>query len=67
MILGFLFLTQTFLKYCKALSTEKHRRHINIYYYYYYYYYYYIIIIIILLLIYLKPRSTQACFSLFLN
>ena len=42
MILGFLFLTQTFLKYCKALSTEKHRRHINIY----YYYYYYIIIII---------------------
>ena len=35
MILGFLFLTQTFLKYCKALSTEKYRRHINIYYYYY--------------------------------
>ena len=46
MILGFLFLTQTFLKYCKALSTEKHRRHINIY---YYYYYYYIIIIIIII------------------
>ena len=41
MILGFLFLNQTFLKFCKALSTEKYRRHINIYYYYYYYYYIY--------------------------
>ena len=38
MILGFLFFIQTFLKHCKALSTEKYRRYINIYYYYYYYY-----------------------------
>ena len=37
MILGFLFFIQTFLKHCKALSTEKYRRYINIYYYYYYY------------------------------
>ena len=36
MILGFLFFIQTFLKHCKALSTEKYRRYINIYYYYYY-------------------------------
>ena len=41
MILGFLFFIQTFLKHCKALSTEKYRRYINIYYYYYYYYYHY--------------------------
>ena len=41
MILGFLFFIQTFLKHCKALSTEKYRRYINIYYYYYHYYYYY--------------------------
>ena len=34
MILGF-------LKHCKALSTEKYRRYINIFYYYYYYFYYY--------------------------
>ena len=38
MILGFLFFIQTFLKHCKALSTEKYRRYINIYNYYYYYY-----------------------------
>ena len=31
MILEFLFLI--FLKHCKALSTEKYRRYINIYYY----------------------------------
>ena len=30
MILGFLFFIQTFLKYCKALSTEKYKRYINI-------------------------------------
>ena len=30
MILGFLFFIQTFLKHCKALSTEKYRRYINI-------------------------------------
>ena len=30
MILGFLFLIQTFLKHCKALSTEKNKRYINI-------------------------------------
>ena len=31
MILGFLFFfNQTFLKRCKALSTEKYRRYINI-------------------------------------
>ena len=36
MILGFLFFIQNFLKHCKALSTEKYRRYINIYYYYYY-------------------------------
>ena len=47
MILGFLFFIQTFLKHCKALSTEKYRCYINIllllllYYYYYYYYYCY--------------------------
>ena len=41
MILGFLFFIQNVLKHCKALSTEKYRRYINIYYYYYYYYYYY--------------------------
>ena len=35
MILGFLFFIQNFLKQCKALSTEKYRRYINIYYYYY--------------------------------
>ena len=39
MILGFLFFFQNFLKQCKALSTEKYRRYINIYDYYYYYYY----------------------------
>ena len=36
MILGFSVIIQTFLKHCKALSTEKYRRYINIYYYYYY-------------------------------
>ena len=36
MILGFLFFIQNILKHCKALSTEKYRRYINIYYYYYY-------------------------------
>ena len=30
MILGFLFFIPTFLKHCKALSTEKYRRYINI-------------------------------------
>ena len=30
MILGFLFFVQTFLKHCKALSTEKCKRYINI-------------------------------------
>ena len=30
MILGFLFLIQTFLKHCKALSTKKYKRYINI-------------------------------------
>ena len=30
MILGFLFVIQTFLKHCKALSTEKYKRDINI-------------------------------------
>ena len=30
MILGFVFFIQTFLKHCKALSTEKYRRYINI-------------------------------------
>ena len=30
MILAFLFLIQTFLKHCKALSTEKYKRDINI-------------------------------------
>ena len=30
MILRFLFVIQTFLKYCKALSTEKYKRYINI-------------------------------------
>ena len=30
MIVGFLFFIPTFLKHCKALSTEKYRRHINI-------------------------------------
>ena len=30
MILGFLFFIQTFLKHCKALSTETYRRYINI-------------------------------------
>ena len=30
MILRFLFFIQTFLKYCKALSTEKYKRCINI-------------------------------------
>ena len=42
MILGFLFFIETFLKHCKALSTEKYRRYINIY---------YIIIIIIIIII----------------
>ena len=31
MILGFVFFIQTFLKHCKALSTEKYRRYINIF------------------------------------
>ena len=35
MILRFLFFIQTFLKYCKALSTEKYQRYINILLYYY--------------------------------
>ena len=30
MILRFLFFIQTFLKYCKALSTEKYKRYLNI-------------------------------------
>ena len=30
---------QTFLKYCKALRTEKDKRYINILLFYYYYYY----------------------------
>ena len=30
MILRFLFFIQTFLKYCKELSTEKYKRYINI-------------------------------------
>ena len=49
MILGFLFFIQTFLKHCKALSTEKYRRYINI-----------VIIIIILLLLLLKFELTMA-------
>ena len=48
MILGFLFFIQTFLKHCKALSTEKYRRYINI------------VIIIILLLLLLKFELTMA-------
>ena len=35
MILGFLFFIQTFLKHCKALSTEKYRHYINNNNYYY--------------------------------
>ena len=35
MILGFLFFIQNVLKHCKALSTEKYRRYINIFYYYF--------------------------------
>ena len=35
MILGFLLFIQNFLKHCKALSTEKYRRYINIFYYYF--------------------------------
>ena len=31
MILGFLFFIRTFLKHCKALSTEKYRHYTNIY------------------------------------
>ena len=31
MILGFLFFIRTFLKHCKALSTEKYKRYINIF------------------------------------
>ena len=30
MILRFLFFIRTFLKHCKALSTEKYKRYINI-------------------------------------
>ena len=48
MILGFLFFIQTFLKHCKALSTEKFRRYINT------------VIIIILLLLLLKFELTMA-------
>ena len=48
MILGFLFFIQTFLKHCKALSTEKYRRYINT------------VIIIILLLLLLKFELTMA-------
>ena len=48
MILGFLFFIQTFLKHCKALSTEKYRRYINT------------VIIIILLLLLLKFGLTMA-------
>ena len=35
MILRFLFFIRTFLKHCKALSTEKYWRYINIILYYY--------------------------------
>ena len=31
MILGFVFFIQTFLKHCKALSTEKYKRYVNIF------------------------------------
>ena len=48
MILGFLFFIQTFLKHCKALSTEKYRRYIKT------------VIIIILLLLLLKFELTMA-------
>ena len=48
MILGFLFFIQTFLKHCKALSTEKYRRYINT------------VIIIILLLLIIKFELTMA-------
>ena len=48
MILGFLFFIQTFLKHCKALSTEKYRHYINT------------VIIIILLLLLLKFELTMA-------
>ena len=34
MILGFLFFIRTFLKHCKALSSETYRRYINIILYY---------------------------------
>ena len=50
MILGFLFFIQTFLKHCKALSTEKYRRYINTV----------IIIILLLLLLLLKFELTMA-------
>ena len=48
MILGFLFFIQTFLKHCKALSTEKYRRYINT------------VIIIILLLLLIKFELSMA-------
>ena len=48
MILGFLFFIQTFLKHCKALSTEKYGRYIKT------------VIIIILLLLLLKFELTMA-------
>ena len=51
MILGFLFFI--FLKHCKALSTEKYRRYINIY--------YYCIIIIIIIIIITNGPSELAC------
>ena len=35
MILRFLFFIQTFLKHCKALSTEKYKHYIHILLYYY--------------------------------
>ena len=45
MILGFLFFIQTFFKHCKALSTEKYKRCINIL-----SLYYYILLLLLLLL-----------------
>ena len=48
MILGFLFFIQIFLKYCKALTTEKYKRYINI-----------LLLLLLLALRYKKKRLNQ--------
>ena len=53
MTLGFLLFNQTFLKYCKALSTGKYRHYINMFYSIITFFIIIIIVIIIIIIVFL--------------